>query len=65
MVKILQNVKIKTLCKIPAVCLILHIVLFVTGIDLDDIMQIDCLAAYKFFLFSIVFQWLITTFGIV
>ena len=49
MVKMLQKVKIKTLCK-PAVCSILHIVLFVTGIDLDDIMQIDCLA-YKFFVF--------------
>ena len=53
MVKILQNVKIKTLCKLPAVCSILHRVLFVTGIDLDDIMQIVCLA-YKFFLFSMV-----------
>ena len=50
MVKILQNVKIKTLCKLPAVCSILHRVLFVTGIDLDDIMQIDCLA-YKLFVF--------------
>ena len=28
----------------------LHIVLFSTGIDLDDIMQIDCLA-YKYFVF--------------
>ena len=50
MVKILQNVKIKTLCQLPAVCSVLHIVLFVTGIDLDDIMQIDCLV-YKFFVF--------------
>ena len=50
MVKILQNVKIKTLCKLPAVCSILHRILFVTGIDLDDIMQIDCLA-YKLFVF--------------
>ena len=50
MVKILQNVTLKTLCKLPVVCSILHIVLFVTGIDLDDIMQIDCLA-YKFFVF--------------
>ena len=28
----------------------LHKVLFCTGIDLDDIMQIDCLA-YKYFVF--------------
>ena len=28
----------------------LHRVLFCTGIDLDDIMQIDCLA-YKYFVF--------------
>ena len=50
MVKILQNVKIKTLCKLPAVCSILHTVLFVTDIDLDDIMQIYYLA-HKFFVF--------------
>ena len=50
MVTILQNVKIKTLCKLPAVCSILQRVLFVTGIDLDDIMQIDYLV-YKFFVF--------------
>ena len=30
--------------------LILHRVLFCTGIDIDDIMQIDCLA-YKYFVF--------------
>ena len=41
----------------------LHRVLFCTGIDLDDIMQIDCLA-YKYFV-SNAFQWLVTTFGIV
>ena len=29
----------------------LHRVLFCTGIDLDDIMQIDCLA-YKYFVFN-------------
>ena len=29
----------------------LHRVLFYTGIDLDDIMQIDCLA-YKYFVFN-------------
>ena len=29
----------------------LHMVLFCTGIDLDDIMQIDCLA-YKYFVFN-------------
>ena len=29
----------------------LHRVVFCTGIDLDDIMQIDCLA-YKFFVFN-------------
>ena len=39
----------------------LHRVLFCTGIDLDDFMQIDCLA-YKY-LFSIAFHWLVTTFG--
>ena len=50
MVKILQNVQIKTLCKLTAVCSILRRVLFVTGTDLDDIMQIDCLV-YKFFVF--------------
>ena len=38
--------------------LILHRVLFCTHIDLDDIMQIDCL-------FSIAFHWLVTTFSIV
>ena len=43
--------------------LILHRVLFCTGIDLHNIMQIDCLA-YKYFVF-IAFYWLITTFGIV
>ena len=41
----------------------LHRVLLCTGIDIDDIMQIDCLA-YSI-LFSIVFDWLVTTFGIV
>ena len=41
----------------------LHRVLFCTGIDLDDIMQIDCFA-YKNFV-SIAFHWLVTTFGIV
>ena len=46
MVKILQNVKIKMLCKL----LNLHRVLFCTGtgIALDDIVQIDCLA-FKYF----------------
>ena len=29
----------------------LHRVLFCTGIDLDDIMQLDCLA-YKYFVFN-------------
>ena len=29
----------------------LHRVLFCTGIDLDDVMQIDCLA-YKYFVFN-------------
>ena len=38
----------------------LHRVLFCTGIDLDDIMQIDYLA-YNYFVF-IAFYWLITTF---
>ena len=41
----------------------LHIVLFCTGKDLDDIMQIDCLAYTN--LFSIAFHRLVTTFGIV
>ena len=41
----------------------LHRAIFCTGIDLDDIMQIDCLA-YKYW-FSIAFHWLVTTFGIV
>ena len=41
----------------------LHRVMFCTGIDLDDIMHIDCLA-YKYFV-SIAFHWLVTTFGIV
>ena len=50
MVKILQNVKIKILCKLPVVCSI-YIVLICTGIDLDDIMQIVCLA-YKYFVFN-------------
>ena len=50
MVKILQKVKFKTLCKLPVICSILHRVLFVTDIDLDDIMQIDCVA-YKLFVF--------------
>ena len=36
----------------------LHRVLFCTGIYLDDIMQIDCLA-YNFFLFSIAFHSLV------
>ena len=49
MVKILQNVKIKILCKLLAVCSI-YIVLFCTGIDLDIIMRIDCLV-YKYFVF--------------
>ena len=31
--------------------MLLHRVLFFTGIDLDDIMQIDCLA-YKYFIFN-------------
>ena len=47
MVKILQNVKIKILSTLQTVYSI-YIVLFCTGIDLDDIMQIDCLA-YKYF----------------
>ena len=38
----------------------LHRVLFCTGIDLGDIMQIDYLA-YNYFVF-IAFYWLITTF---
>ena len=42
----------------------LHRVLFCTGIYLDDIMQIDCLA-YKYFVFNRFFDWLVTTFGIV
>ena len=50
MVKVLQNVKIKILCKLPAVMLNLHRVLFCTIIDLDNIMQIDCLA-YEYFVF--------------
>ena len=37
-------------------------VLFCTGIDIDDIMQIVYLA-YKY-LFSIAFHWLVTTIGI-
>ena len=41
----------------------LHRVLFCTGIDLDDIMQIDCLA-YEYFV-SIAFHCLVTIFGIV
>ena len=41
----------------------LHRVMFCTGIDLDDIMQIDCLA-YKYFV-SIAFHRLVTTFGFV
>ena len=41
----------------------LHRVLFWTGIDLDDIMQIDCLLTSN--LFSIAFHWLVTTFDIV
>ena len=49
MVKILQKVKIKILCKLPAVCSIYR-VLFCTCKDLYDIMQIDCLA-YKYFVF--------------
>ena len=36
----------------------LHRALFCTGIDLDDIMQIDCLA-YKYFVFlSLFIGWL-------
>ena len=58
MVKILQNVKIKILCMLN-----LHGVLFCTGIHLDDIMQIDCLA-YKYFVFYR-YHWLVTTLGIV
>ena len=50
MVKISQNVKIQILCKFPAVCY-LHRVLLCTGIALDDIVQIDCLAS-KYFVFS-------------
>ena len=41
----------------------LHRALFCTGIDLDKIIQIDCLA--YIFLFSIAFHWLFTTFGTV
>ena len=41
----------------------LHRVLFCTGLDLDDIMQIYSLA-YKYFVFYR-FYWLVTTFGIV
>ena len=37
----------------------LHRILLCTGIDLVDIMQIDCLA-YKHFV-SIAFHWLVTT----
>ena len=59
MVKILQNVKIKILCMLN-----LHGVLFCTGIDHDDIMQIDCLA-YKYFVVFYRYHWLVTTFGIV
>ena len=61
--KILQNVKIKILCKLTAVCSIYNKVLFCTGIDLDDIMQIDCWLIS--ILFSIAFQWSVTAFGIV
>ena len=41
----------------------LHRILFCTGIDLDDIMQMECLAMN--ILFSMAFHWLVTTFGIV
>ena len=40
----------------------LHRVLFCTGIDFDDIMQIDWLISI---LFYIAFHWLVTIFGIV
>ena len=49
MVKILQNVKIKILCKLPAVCAI-YTEFWSAQAYLDDIMQIDCLA-YKYFVF--------------
>ena len=50
MVKILHNVKIKI------VILFLHRGLFCTGMDLDDIMYIDCLAStfLVFYRFSLV-----------
>ena len=40
----------------------LHRTLLCTGIYLDNIMQIDCLALS--ILFLIAFYWLVTTFGI-
>ena len=52
MVKILQNVKTKILCKPPAVCsFYIYRFLFRIDIYIDDIMQIDCLA-YKYFVFN-------------
>ena len=49
--QIVLNETIKILCKFPAVCSIYIRVLVCIGIDLDDIMQIDCLA-YKYFVFN-------------
>ena len=51
MVKILQDVKIKILCKHSSSMLNLHRVLFCTGIEHNHIMQIDCLS-YKYFVFN-------------
>ena len=63
MVKILQNVKIKILCKLPAVCSI-----FIEFCSAQAwVLMILCKLNVSLIssLFSIAFHWLVRTFGIV
>ena len=63
MVKLLQNVKIKILCKFPAVCSI-----FIEFCSAQAyLLMILCkLTVWPIsILFSIAYDWLVTTFGIV
>ena len=63
MVKILQNVEIKILCKLPAVCSI-YIEFF--SAQACVLMVLCKLPVWlKNILFPIAFHWLVSTFGIV
>ena len=63
MVKLLQNVKIKILCKFPAVC---SIYIEFCSVQAYTFMILCKLTVWLIsILFLIAFDWLVTTFGIV